>query len=111
MEVRASPAASHVVVRDLVLARAKHEITNDPRARARACLLVRSAHRAAPTAPQLRSGTVVNSLPVTTTTEATDVEALEREFPGLLTPFASFLEETRWGDVDATYDDLATLTL
>lgn len=28
MEVRASPAASHVVVRDLVLARAKHEITN-----------------------------------------------------------------------------------
>ena len=39
--------------------------------------------------------------------ETTDVAALEAEFPGLLTPFAAFLEETRWGDAELTYDDLA----
>lgn len=44
-----------------------------------------------------------------TTTELTDVAALEAQFPGLLTPFATFLEETRWGDVNATYEDLVTL--
>jgi hypothetical protein len=42
-----------------------------------------------------------------TSTETTDIEALEAEFPGLLTPFASFLEETGWANVTATYDDLA----
>ena len=42
-----------------------------------------------------------------TSTETTDVAALERQFPGLLTPFAAFLEETRWGDAEATYEDLA----
>ena len=42
-----------------------------------------------------------------TSTETTDVEALSKEFPGLLTPFASFLDETGWGNRTATYDDLA----
>jgi len=42
-----------------------------------------------------------------TTTEETDIPALEAEFPGLLTPFATFLEETGWGNATATYDDLA----
>ena len=44
-----------------------------------------------------------------TTTEMTDIMALEAEFPGLLTPFATFLAETKWGDVSATYEDLAAL--
>jgi hypothetical protein len=44
-----------------------------------------------------------------TSTETTDVAALRDEFPGLLTPFAGFLEETRWGDPSAVYEDLATL--
>ena len=37
------------------------------------------------------------------------VAALAEEFPTLLTPFATFLEETGWGNATATYDDLATL--
>ena len=44
-----------------------------------------------------------------TSTELTDVAALDAEFPGLLTPFATFLEETNWGDTTATYEDLTTL--
>lgn len=41
-------------------------------------------------------------------TEMTDVAALDAEFPELLTPFARFLEETRWGDDNLTYDDLSS---
>jgi hypothetical protein len=44
-----------------------------------------------------------------TSTETTDVEALARRFPGLLTPFAAFLKETNWADVKATYEDLGVL--
>ena len=46
-----------------------------------------------------------------TSTETTDVAALEAAFPGLLTPFATFLEETGWADAEATYDDLAVKSL
>jgi uncharacterized protein YbjT (DUF2867 family) len=42
-----------------------------------------------------------------TSTATTDISALRTEFPGLLTSFASFLDETRWGDPDRTYDDLS----
>ena len=42
-----------------------------------------------------------------TSTETTDIDALREEFPSLLTPFPDFLEETRWGDTEATYEDLA----
>lgn len=42
-----------------------------------------------------------------TSTEKTDIVALAAEFPGLLTPFAAFLDETGWGNTTATYDDLA----
>ena len=44
-----------------------------------------------------------------TSTETTDIEALEQRFPQLLTRFDSFLEETRWADENATYEDLALL--
>ena len=44
-----------------------------------------------------------------TSTETTDIEALERRFPGLLTPFSQFLAETNWKDAEATYEDLAAL--
>lgn len=43
-----------------------------------------------------------------TSTETTDIPALEAEFPRLLTPFGAFLEETGWGNATATYEDLAT---
>ena len=41
-----------------------------------------------------------------TSTETTDVPALQAEFPGLLTSFAAFLDETGWVDPELTYDDL-----
>jgi len=44
-----------------------------------------------------------------TSTETTDVAALEDRFPELLTSFDTFLAETKWGDADATYEDLAVL--
>ena len=44
-----------------------------------------------------------------TSTEMTNVLSLEMQYPGLLTPFAAFLEETGWGNVSATYEDLAAL--
>ena len=44
-----------------------------------------------------------------TSTETTNIAALELEFPELLTPFATFLEETKWGDTNATYEDLTAL--
>jgi uncharacterized protein YbjT (DUF2867 family) len=43
-----------------------------------------------------------------TSSAMTDISTLQTEFPGLLTSFASFLDETRWGDKDRTYDDLST---
>ena len=42
-----------------------------------------------------------------TSTETTDVEALGVRYPGLLTPFEEFLEETRWGDAGLKYEDLS----
>ena len=44
-----------------------------------------------------------------TSTETTDLEALADEFPGLLTPFSTFLEETNWANASATYEDLAMI--
>jgi uncharacterized protein YbjT (DUF2867 family) len=35
-----------------------------------------------------------------------DVESLRAEFPGLLTPFSTFLAETHWADTALTYADL-----
>lgn len=35
-----------------------------------------------------------------------DVSALRKEFPGLLTTFADFLEETNWANSELTYQDL-----
>jgi hypothetical protein len=42
-------------------------------------------------------------------TETTDIDALKREFPGLLTSFDDFLEETHWSDPDLTFEDLQKL--
>jgi uncharacterized protein YbjT (DUF2867 family) len=39
-------------------------------------------------------------------TETTDIDALQREFPGLLTSFEAFLAETRWSNPDRTFEDL-----
>ena len=39
--------------------------------------------------------------------ERTNIASLKKEFPGLITPFSEFLRETRWGDVDRTFDDLS----
>ena len=44
-----------------------------------------------------------------TSTETTDVAALEEQFPGLLTSFEQFLDETEWGNLNAVYEDLATI--
>jgi hypothetical protein len=41
-----------------------------------------------------------------TTTETTDIQALQDQFPSALTPFATFLDETNWSDTELTYDDL-----
>ena len=41
-----------------------------------------------------------------TSTETTDIKGLEEEFPGLLTSFAAFLEETNWSNPELAYDDL-----
>ena len=49
----------------------------------------------------------IDSAEECTSTETTDIAALAAEFPGLLTPFAAFLDETGWGNATATYDDLA----
>ena len=37
------------------------------------------------------------------TTETTDIPKLQQEFPGLLTDFKSFLDETDWGNPDLSY--------
>jgi len=39
-------------------------------------------------------------------TETTDIPALKKEFPGLLSSFESFLEETSWSDPNLSFDDL-----
>ena len=40
--------------------------------------------------------------------ERMNIASLKKEFPGLITPFFSeFLRETRWGDVERTFDDLS----
>ena len=39
-------------------------------------------------------------------TETTDLQALKQEFPGLLTSFADFLEETTWSNPDLSFEDL-----
>jgi hypothetical protein len=35
-----------------------------------------------------------------------DVERLRAEFPGLLTTFGEFLEETNWANSELTYESL-----
>ena len=35
--------------------------------------------------------------------------SLTDEFPGLLTLFSTFLEETGWGNASATYEDLSMM--
>lgn len=42
-----------------------------------------------------------------TSTETTDTKALQEQFPGLLTSFETFLEETNWADTGLTYENLA----
>jgi len=45
-----------------------------------------------------------------TSTETTDVAALGASFPQVqLTPFATFLQETAWGDAEKTYEDLISV--
>lgn len=41
-----------------------------------------------------------------TSTETTDIQSLQKEFPGLLTSFATFLDEAHWSNAELTYDDL-----
>ena len=42
-----------------------------------------------------------------TSKETTDIEGLRAAFPGLLTPFDEFLEETSWGNLTRKFDDFA----
>jgi hypothetical protein len=44
-----------------------------------------------------------------TSTETTNIQALHNRFPGQLTTFAAFLEETQWGNASLTYSDLKTV--
>ena len=39
--------------------------------------------------------------------EKTNIRALKKEFPGLITPFGEFLEETQWGDAERVFEDLS----
>ena len=39
--------------------------------------------------------------------EKTNIRSLQEEFPGLITPFARFLEETKWADRKLTFEDLS----
>jgi len=46
-----------------------------------------------------------------TSEETTDIAALKQQFPDVsLTPFDTFLSETKWGHSDLTYDDLCDVT-
>ena len=42
-----------------------------------------------------------------TNKETTNIEKLKREFPGLISSFEEFLEETKWSDLDRMFDDLS----
>lgn len=39
--------------------------------------------------------------------EKTDIRSLQKEFPGLITPFTKFLEETKWADRRLTFENLS----
>eukprot|EP00594_Rhizosolenia_setigera_P007322 CAMPEP_0178943572 /NCGR_PEP_ID=MMETSP0789-20121207/2661_1 /TAXON_ID=3005 /ORGANISM="Rhizosolenia setigera, Strain CCMP 1694" /LENGTH=280 /DNA_ID=CAMNT_0020623181 /DNA_START=11 /DNA_END=853 /DNA_ORIENTATION=- len=39
--------------------------------------------------------------------EKTNIKALKKRFPGLITSFSDFLEETHWGDKQRTYADFS----
>ncbi|KAL9187848.1 hypothetical protein ACHAXT_006226 [Thalassiosira profunda] len=42
-----------------------------------------------------------------TSKEKTNIGSLRQEFPGLVTDFSTFLEETRWGDRERVFEDLS----
>ena len=42
-----------------------------------------------------------------TFTEKTDVDALRHSFPGLISSFTDFLDETKWGDRSLSFEDFA----
>ena len=42
-----------------------------------------------------------------TNKEMTNIRKLKREFPGLISSFEEFLEETKWSDCDRKFDDLS----
>lgn len=44
---------------------------------------------------------------IQTSPEKTNIASLKKEFPGLITPFKDFLEETHWGNRELSFDDLS----
>ncbi|KAL7506457.1 hypothetical protein ACHAXN_003737 [Cyclotella atomus] len=44
---------------------------------------------------------------IQTSPEKTNIRTLKKEFPGLITSFKEFLDETKWGNVDLEFDDLS----
>mmetsp|Transcript_1078 Transcript_1078/g.1962 ORF Transcript_1078/g.1962 Transcript_1078/m.1962 type:complete len:101 (+) Transcript_1078:3-305(+) len=44
---------------------------------------------------------------IQTSCEKTNIVSLKKEFPGLITPFIEFLQETQWGDHERTFEDLS----
>ncbi|CAB9503312.1 NmrA-like family [Seminavis robusta] len=46
---------------------------------------------------------------IQTFTVQTDVEALKGRFPGMLTSFADFLEETQWGNKELSFSDFSNI--
>ena len=42
-----------------------------------------------------------------TSKERTNIRALKRQFPGLISSFDEFLEESQWGDPERTFEDLS----
>eukprot|EP00804_Cyclotella_cryptica_P024194 CCRYP_020859-RA/>CCRYP_020859-RA protein AED:0.24 eAED:0.24 QI:94/1/1/1/0/0/2/365/429 len=42
-----------------------------------------------------------------TSREKTDISAVKKEFPGMLTPFVEFLRETQWNDCERTFGDFS----
>lgn len=44
---------------------------------------------------------------IQTSPEKTNIKALKKEFPGLITSFKEFLDDTEWGNVDLKFDDLS----
>lgn len=43
-------------------------------------------------------------------TETTDITVLEKEFPGQLTSFAEFLEETDWSNPNLSFENLQNMS-